>query len=631
MDGEGFLWGIGVGVIVRWNPGQGTYQEYGPNQGLPSYTAQDLFIGPQGSVWLYFSGHGLWRFDDPDWTPFVEGASLDAYAVGPDEVLWICTDEGLSKYDGEAWTDFQAPSGLTEGFCRYLTVDNQGNPWMQGTYGITVLHEPDDWILNDTATSASGESINYSYPIGAHTAPNGRLWFAFYASDVLYLDGEDWYSTDLSMNDFSLSSTGQPWGVRGDEIYTYVYETYLKIGPPGNENPVWVAGYHWGAPFHDRMPTDELLNDIELALLMSAGVSIKSGIFPGINGEMWIKSDDGMVRIRGNSISLIPIEGVSYAHNIRDVEISRRGDVFLALPDGISSLYGGQLIPLHNQDDLIGNTIKELNVAPGGTLWVHSSGGLQSFDGVTWTGHSAPASIADMEIAPNGDVWFAHGSSGVSRWDGNSWEQFEPGSEPGYLEGSVTALDIGADGVVWLGMYRLGVISFDGDQWTAYPFDDGMNDRISINDLVVDRNGDIYLTSSYSNQQGFLLHYDGTSWSDVAIQDSNAFLEMAPDGAVWFAEGSMGVYRIQDGELVGENLAAGLPIDSINALQFSPDGNLWLGTDNGAWRYDGLEWQSFLPENTFRSTYVSEIAVHSDNTIWFGGEGLARFGPPYNE
>gem|GEM_PF-2902360 len=642
MDGEGFLWGRGSEMVIRWDPNEGTYQEFGISQGLPSNSAQDIFVGPQGKIWLSISGHGLWRFDDPDWMTFLEQgvvgeARLNAYAVGPHEVLWICTNEGLSKYDGEAWTAYQVPSGLTEGFCRYLTVDNQGNPWMQGTYGITVLHEPVDWILNDTATSASGETIDYRYPIGAHTAPDGTLWFAFIrgnfsGGDVLYLDGDEWYHTDISMAAFSLSSTGQPWVVQksviGDNISTYVYGTYLKIGPPGNENPVWLAGYHWDAPFLDRMPTDELDYSFEVAWFMSGG-SIKPAIFPGLNGEMWIRSGDGLLHIRGNSISLIPIEGISFASDIRDVEISRHGDVFLALPDGISRLSGTQLIPLHvAQVDLSGNTIHELDVAPDGTLWVYSSGGLQSFDGVSWTKHSAPTFAADMEIAPNGDVWLAHRHFGVSRWDGTSWEQFEPGSVPGYLDGSVDALGIGVDGILWLGIPEVGVSSFDGSQWTAYPFDDGMVvDRIT--DLVVDRNGDVYLTSEHSNLGYAYLHRlsDG-EWSTEQMQEPGQVLTMGTDGSVYVGTGVGSVFKISDGELVGENLAAGMPIGSINALQFSTDGSLWLGADNGTWRYDGVEWQSFMPENTLRSDGVLEIAIGPDNTIWFGGLGLARFGPP---
>jgi ligand-binding sensor domain-containing protein len=644
MDGEGFLWGRGATMVIRWDPNEGTYQEFGVSQGLPSNSAQDMFVGPQGKIWLSFSGHGLWRFDDPDWMTFieqgvVEGTRLDAYAIGPDGVLWICSDEGLSKYDGEAWTAYQVTDGFAVGFCRYLTIDKLGNPWMQGTYGISVFHEPDDWVLYDPVNSSSGETIDYRYPIGAHTAPDGTLWFAFIrgdfsGGDVLYLDGDEWYHTDIRMAAFSLSSTGQPWVVQksisGDTISNYVYGTYLKIGPPGNENPVWLVGYHWDAPFHDRMPTDfEMDYSFEVASFITGGGSIKPAIFPGLNGEMWIRSGDGLLHIRGNSISLIPIEGISSASNIRDVEISRHGDVFLALPDGISRLSGTQLTPLHVAPvDLSGNTIYELDVAPDGTLWVYSSGGLQSFDGVTWTGHSAPSFAADMEIAPNGDVWLAHRHFGVSCLDGTSWEQFYPGSVPGYLDGSVDALGIGADGVVWLGIQEVGVSSFDGSQWTAYPFDDGMViDRIK--DLLVDRNGNIYLTSeNHQMHQAFLLHYDGTSWSSVEIQDWNAILAMDPDGSVWFAEGSMGVYRIQDGELVGENLAEGLPIESIDAMQFSPDGSLWLGTGNGAWRYDGVEWQSFLPQDALFSDVVSVIAIGSDSTVWFGGTGLARYGAP---
>ena len=65
IDGEGYLWGQGSGTIIRWNTREGTYQEFGTAQGLPANTADRIFLGPDGEVWLHFHDNGLWQFDDP--------------------------------------------------------------------------------------------------------------------------------------------------------------------------------------------------------------------------------------------------------------------------------------------------------------------------------------------------------------------------------------------------------------------------------------------------------------------------------------------------------------------------------------------------------------------------------------
>jgi len=620
MDGEGFLWGIGLGGVIRWDPGASEYQQYSKRDGLPSNIAQDIFIGPEGKVWLNFPGHGLWRFDDPEWTSFVEqgvaeGTRVDAFAVVPGKELWICTDEGLSKYDGYEWTAYPVTGGFAEGNCDYLAVDNQGGAWILGNSGFSVFYEPADWIPYDT--SAYGQiSLYFRNPIGAHAALDGTVWLVT-EQNIFWWNGNEMQNANIRPNAFALASNGQPWvlshGDPSENIVTYAYGNYPQIDFDGDDDPVWVWGYYWPLPFHDRMPTERMYD-----------------IFPGRSGEMWITCDRGLLRIRGESISLIQIEGISSGRGIRDVEITNSGEIYLALPDGISRLYGEQLIPLHTEMRLSGNSIDNLAVGLDGTLWVETERGLQTFDGETWTTISPPSrTIYDIQIASNGDVWLSHGARGVSRWDGISWEQFESGSEPGYLDGVVGSLDVGADGVLWLGMGDVGVSSYDGSQWTEYPFDEGMR---GSRDLVVDGNGDIFLIGRNSEFDYIYLHrLSGGIWTTQEMQEQGLVLTVGPDGSVWIGQGAGGVssvFNIREGDWSSIDLVSDVPVGWIYDIQFGADGSMWLGTSTGAWRYDGLEWHNYTQADGLRGDYVDTIAIGKDNTIWFGGIGLTRFGPP---
>ncbi len=621
MDGSGFLWAIGSGTIVRWDPRQGTYQEFGASQGLPGSNPQALFIGPQGKTWLSFRGEGLWRFDDPDWVSFVElgvveGTSMDAYAISTSGILWICTDEGLSKFDGEQWTAYQITNGTPDGLCKYITIDKQGNPWLQGTYGISVLYEPDDWVLyNDIEYE---RNIDLRNPIGAHTAPDGTLWFAYDGGYILKFDGEYWYPANIQPDAFALSSTGQPWVVSSgsfgepDDIVTYVYGAHWHFDILGGSDPEYVIGYYWPLPFHDNTPSDDL-----------------GRIYPGLNGEIWITSIDGVIRIRGSSIQLIVLDGVRSASDIRDIEITPYGEIYLALSDGISKLVGNQLIPLHAEAGLLNNNIFELAIDQEQSLWIETSRGLQTFDGETWTTVSPPKSwLYDMAIAPNGDVWLTHGFSGASRWNGQDWELFEPGSADGYFDDQVETVSVSKHGLVCLGIQELGVSCYDGSQWTGIEFDQGLV-ADQIHDMVIDDSGGIYLiTSDSSFDNAYLLQYDGASWSSVGIEDWYSVLAVAPDGSVWLGKAAGGVYEVHAGAISDDDLTAGSAIEGVNTLQFAQDGSLWLGADNGGWRYDGVQWHSFVPQDVLISDYVREIALGEDNTIWFGGVGLARYGEP---
>ena len=150
--------------------------------------------------------------------------------------------------------------------------------------------------------------------------------------------------------------------------------------------------------------------------------------------------------------------------------------------------------------------------------------------------------------------------------------------------------------------------------------------KSAINDMIIDGNGDVFLVSD-----AHLHRLSAGAWTTEVIQEAGEALAMGPDGSVYLGTRMGGVFKVGEGEWNSMDLAAGLPFERIDDLEFGPDGSMYLGTDNGAWRFDGNQWESFLPEDALRSDEVRLIAVGMDNTIWFGGLGLARFGAPLSQ
>jgi signal transduction histidine kinase/streptogramin lyase len=73
----------------------------------------------------------------------------------------------------------------------------------------------------------------------------------------------------------------------------------------------------------------------------------------------------------------------------------------------------------------------------------------------------------------------------------------------------------------------------------------------------------------------------------------------------------------------------GLPQDTIKAIAQTPDGYLWLGTDEGLARFDGYDFRHYdkasgdLPANS-----ITALAAASDGTLWIGTpNGLTRHIP----
>jgi signal transduction histidine kinase/ligand-binding sensor domain-containing protein/CheY-like chemotaxis protein len=64
----------------------------------------------------------------------------------------------------------------------------------------------------------------------------------------------------------------------------------------------------------------------------------------------------------------------------------------------------------------------------------------------------------------------------------------------------------------------------------------------------------------------------------------------------------------------------GLPEVSVGALAFTKDGYLWVGTQGGLARFDGVRFKVFDRGNTpaLRSNYITSLAANPDGSLWIG-------------
>ncbi|MGZ5489025.1 MAG: ligand-binding sensor domain-containing protein, partial [Candidatus Aminicenantales bacterium] len=65
---------------------------------------------------------------------------------------------------------------------------------------------------------------------------------------------------------------------------------------------------------------------------------------------------------------------------------------------------------------------------------------------------------------------------------------------------------------------------------------------------------------------------------------------------------------------------AGLPQNSISAVVQSLDGYLWLATQEGLARFDGMRFTVFNSRNTkeIRHSYVSALFADKEGSLWIG-------------
>ena len=615
IDGKGYLWGRGLNTIIRWNLKDGTYQEFGTADGLPSFTADKIFLGPSGEAWLYFQDQPLYQFDDGEWVSHLEegkipGYKLDATALGPDGTLWICTDEGFSQYDGQEWNLYNVEGGMPEGACEYLTVDRHGNPWMQGAEGAILFDDP-DWI----AYIVEGIDFDYDDPLGAYTAPDGTVWFVYGGEGLMSFDGKYWQVEDTPPKDFALTSTGKAWmiddfgGTAPNNLVERKYGIYPQDVTYSGSNPVLLQGWYWNWSFSGQMPVDKIAE-----------------MYPGINNDLWLVYDEGLIHEAGRKMELIPIEGMSSATDLKDLEITRTGQIYLAFDDGIYKFANNEIQPLRTESGLIGSSLNDLAVDPNGTLWILSNSGLQSFDGDIWSKPDLPeGNVSKLAQGPEGEIWVYHNPY-FSHWDGDSWESYNSKEIEGLPTGYVSNMFVDDAGGLWIA-YHDEYTSFDGTNWVTYSLDEE-NDFGSISKIARDRSGTVYLVT-YSDRKYHLRWQDSQDWESQELDSyPAAFISRHPEGQLWLLLKEGDLFTLEAGAIEPIELDNPAPEAIIYDLAFGPDGSVWLATSQGAFRYDNQVWESYTMADGLNEDKVLTIAISPDGAIWFGSTILTRLGPP---
>ena len=103
-----------------------------------------LWVDPQDRVWAGTWGGGVSRYDGEAWTNLTTADGLAGnvvYAIGQDEdgVLWFGTNHGLSRYDGRSWLTYDHTNGLLNDHVYAVAATPDGDIWVGTKGGVSRI------------------------------------------------------------------------------------------------------------------------------------------------------------------------------------------------------------------------------------------------------------------------------------------------------------------------------------------------------------------------------------------------------------------------------------------------------------------------------------------------------------
>lgn len=600
QDTRGFMWVGTQSGLTRYNGRDFTTYESVPfaDNSLPHNLVQTLYYEEdRDTLWAGTYG-GLSRFkieandfttfaNDPDNPSSLEDNLVIAIVRGPNEALWVGTQNGLYRMEEEGVFE---PIETADPVIRSLFVDSRGTLWT-GSYGGLQR-----WNAVEERFEEPVDGISSPNVMDIEEVRPGELLLAVWGAGVVRYEIDSGAVEERSFAD--------------NAIYTVLH---------GSDGTIWAGS--WGGGLLAVAPNgrEYTFTADEPDTLAS---SVVYSLFEDDAGLVWIGTNGGGL----HKLSPRQRNFRAFFHDPDAPESLPAGKVnsITKTSDGTLwvGLYGGGLARYdreqdrwsrftHNPEDphsLAANIVTLTVEESDGTFWVGSQGGLQKFDReqerfLTWGTHfnqDVPLSdeiIYTLLRTESGELWIGTYHAGVDRYDPETGElrnyRHDPEDSTSLSNNLVYDLLQDSAGRIWVATNSgLNRYMPETDRFKRYTYDRDNRNGISSKTVRV-------------------LHEDSR-------------------GMLWIGTLSGGLNRWDPSTDSFHHIMQedGLPDNSIVSILEGAGGRLWLGTQRGLASLSPFSGAiRVLDERDGLFTAEFDVAAFADQegTLYFGGtHGITR-------
>ena len=557
------------------------------------------------------------------------GGTIYAICQSGDGYLWIGTDRGLVRFNGEKFTLIQPLADQPAiGPVRGLVEDSDGSMWIR-LQGPQMLLYRDGRFANAFAGGGLPASVITAMAADGH---GGVLFSDLTSRSTRYTHGRFETVVDSAERAVPVTSVaetldGRIWlGTRDYGLLVFKNGKPEPINASNHENEKInaLAGTNNGGLW---IGTDQGLRfrstrgDVNIA---PPGWNKDAQVFDltqDLKGNLWAASSRGLIRVSpGGEFALMPGSGRK-THEITGVFEDNDGDLWFGGPEGLERLKDGLFTTSGAQSGLPDSNGGALYVDAAGRTWLAPvSGGLYSLEQGVFERIHVEGLDRDVVYSISGrgnDIWIGRQHGGLTRITaaGNGRLVRTYTQVDGLAQNTVYTTYVDRDGTVWAGTISGGLSRFKDGAFTTYSMASGLSSN-AVNSVVEGYDGTVWVGTSAgldAFRNGAWSHWtmaNGLPSSEIknCFEDSQHVL--------WLVTGA-GLAYLSSGKLFAPDRLPEALRDPIFGITEDRFGFLWLSTSDNVVRVDR---RRLLSDDL----HEGDVRVIGDRDGLIGAEGVRR-------
>jgi len=571
--------------------------------------------------------------------------------------VWLGTESGVSRFDGNRFLNFSPNDGLATGSCRTLYLDKNQVLWVGHTSGAISYFKDNTFIRHPLSDDLTGDVTDIFQDA------QGNLWITTYGDGVYLLQNQYLFKGDSC----------KVMHIKGKELSDRIFSGLVT-----QQGEVYLIT---DAGIKKQDAAGRFVNYLPKGLTTYWQIT---SMLEDSHGDQWFGTHNGglyrLIKESGKFIVYDARDGLG--HNFISTLIEdQHGDVWAGTwGGGVTRFHNGFITTYNKSNGLDDERIHALWEDWEGNILVGTNEhGLGIFKGDAWLTFGEKDGLKDKQVWAvqednKGQFWFAT-NDGLFVFDPylprDKRKTAHYNQQTNAIGNQIRFITMDAFQNLWFGTLDNGLMQYNTKD-ERFIYDPIINQYFQTNNLInaltCDRKGNLWIGTlegllKYDLETNEIVQFSqlqglqGNEVTCLQMKSSNSLFvgtadkgvdlwvenELSPipcaeaisptcfalseKGVLWVGTRAKGLFVYKDDSLHQvHNHSGGLLSDYISQLQFGPDGLLYVGTNRGVNRIDEEgKITTFTEKSGFTGIEAKPNGnfLDSKNNLWFGTVGGA--------